>query len=132
MTRDPDAYAIWGDWDLDQFKVQIARWRDTTHPPAIIFALVDQWWHRLRQPLEWSNCPRVSPANDPAGNLRWIWVPGGDWDELDGRFRVQCFFRTHQRKTPPRLECIEFVTVPALSPVVSEQEGQEDPPPQPR
>jgi hypothetical protein len=116
VAKDPDAYAIWGDWDLDQFKVEVARWCSATHPPTAVLEIVEQWCRRLKQPMEWSSAARVSRENDPERNLRWMWVPGADWDESAGRFRVQCYFRTHELETPPRLECVEFLTVPAVHP----------------
>ncbi|WP_203840617.1 hypothetical protein [Winogradskya humida] len=48
MTERLDPYGTWGDWTLQQFIVEVARWRDTEHPPADVFARVDQWWRRLR------------------------------------------------------------------------------------
>lgn len=118
MTAQPDAYAIWGDWDLQQFKVQVARWRDTApHPPADRFACVDHWWRRLKQPLEWSGAARVAPEGDPEGNLRWLWVPNADWlDDQQGNFRVQCYFRVYELDRPPRLVCDGFRTVRSMAP----------------
>lgn len=118
MTAQPDAYAIWGDWDLQQFTVEAVRWRDTPpRPPADAVACVDQWWRRLGQPLEWSSAVRVTPEVDPVGNLRWLWVPDARWiDDQKGFFRVQCYFRVHETDRPPRLLCEEFRTVPSMTP----------------
>lgn len=118
MTRQPDAYAIWGDWDLQQFKVQVARWRDTApHPPAESFTHVDQWWRRLKQPMEWSGAARVDRQHDPQGTMRWMWVPDAGWiDEQAGYFRVQCYFRVHEHEKPPRVVCEAFRTVRSMSP----------------
>jgi hypothetical protein len=125
VTGQPDAYAIWGDWDLEQFKVQVARWRDTPpHPPADVFACVDRWWRRLKQPLEWSGAPRIDREIDPQGNLRWMWVPGAAWlDEQAAYFRVQCFFRVYEDDKPPRLVCDEFRTVRSTPPAEADQAG---------
>ncbi|GIF15456.1 hypothetical protein [Actinoplanes teichomyceticus] len=133
MTRDPDAWAIWGDWDLREFRVQIARWRDTTHPPDDVVHRVDRWWPRLRQRLEWWAAARVSRQNDPEGNQRWMWVPGADWlDDDTGYFRVQCFFRVHEAENPPWLECSKFRTVQALTPAeVRRADGMDRPEPAP-
>jgi len=111
VTRDPDAFSIWGDWNLDQFKVQVVRWRDTAHPPAHRFAHVNQWWPRLKQPADRVGAVRVSRENDPEGNLWWMWVPEANWLDHAGYFRVQCFFRSYERENPPRLVCEEFRTV---------------------
>ncbi|HWS32426.1 MAG TPA: hypothetical protein VN408_06750 [Actinoplanes sp.] len=118
MTRDPDRWVTWGDWEVEAFRIRIARWRDTTHPPADVFELTDRWHKRLYQSVEWrSAAQRVHPDRDPEGNLRWMWVPGAEWiDEATGRFRVQCYFRVYELETPPRLVCDEFVTVPAAYP----------------
>lgn len=118
MTVQPDAHAIWGDWDLQQFKTHFARWRDTPpHPPSDSVTCVNQWWNRLKQPLEWSRAARVSAAVDPEGTLRWLWVPEAGWiDEQRGFFRVQCFFRVYEHDRPPRLVCEEFRTVQAMTP----------------
>ncbi|GAA1613501.1 hypothetical protein [Actinoplanes couchii] len=118
MAQDPDTYAIWGDWDLQQFKVQVARWRSTTPPPPDeVVTVVDHWWRRLKQPLEWTGAQRVSSENDPGRNLRWMWVPDAHWlDESVGYFRTQCYFRTFENVRPPRLVCAEFRTVQAMPP----------------
>jgi hypothetical protein len=117
VSVDPDAYSIWGDWDLDQFRVKVAHWRDTTHPPSDAFDRVNQWWQRLKQPMEWSGSSRLRYDLDPQGNLRWMWVPDGSWlDENAGYFRVQCWFRIIELDRPPRLVCEEFRTVRALNP----------------
>ena len=119
MAVEPDAYAIWGDWNLQEFKVQMARWRDTTAPPppADVFGHVNQWWRRLRQPLEWASALRAGPDGDPQGNLRWMWVPGAAWiDEDEGYFRVQCYFRVYERDRTPRLVCDGIRTVLSLTP----------------
>lgn len=117
MTIDPDTYAMWGDWHLDQFKVQIAWWRDNTHPPAEVVDRVAAWWPGLRQPAEWSGAARVSRDRDPEGNLHWMWVPDAKWlDEEAGFFRAQCWFRVYEAERPPRLECVEFRAVRSLTP----------------
>lgn len=117
MEADPDAYAIWGDWSLQQFKVKVAYWRDSAHPPTDVYERADQWWRRLKQPLEWAGAIRVSRQNDPQGNLRWLWVPGADWlDERAGYFRTRCFFRVYELDQPPRLVCDEFHSVRSLTP----------------
>jgi hypothetical protein len=117
VTTDPDAFAIWGDWDLDGFKVLVLRWRDTTNPPAEVYDVVRRWWPRLKQPAEWSGAARVSRDRDLNGNLMWTWVPGADWlDDEHGYFRVQCWFRVHENDKPPRLVCDEIRTHPSLSP----------------
>ncbi|GLY04529.1 hypothetical protein [Actinoplanes sp. NBRC 101535] len=116
MPRDPDKFAIWGDWDLERFRVCIAHWRDTTHPPPGVFTVVDRWWKRLAQPQEWQPGERVSPGADPEQTLRWTWVPHTGWvDEHVGAFRVQCYFRVFELDTPPRIVCEEFVTVPVMT-----------------
>jgi hypothetical protein len=117
-----DPYGTWGEWDLEQFKVEIARWRDRTHPPNDVFARVDDWWRRLKQPAERFRAARVSRENDPQGNLWWMWVPGGEWlDEQNGHFRIQCFFRIHEHDRPPRLVCVEFRTVRSMSPAEADR-----------
>ena len=117
MTQDPDAYAIWGDWDLQQFKVAFAKWRDSTHPPAESLRNTDRWWRRLKQPMEWGGAQRVSRELDPEGTLRWMWVPdGGYLDEHRGFYRVQCWFRVYELDRPPRLVCEEFRTLKAMTP----------------
>jgi hypothetical protein len=117
VTAEPDAYAIWGDWNLDQFKVELARWRSTAHPPDDVHATIDQWWRRLKQPMEWANAPYASQDLDPQGNLRWMWVPAGSWiDDAGAYLRTQCWFRAFEVERPPRLVCAEFRAVQSLSP----------------
>jgi hypothetical protein len=113
-----DAYAIWGDWDLQRFKIEVARWRDTDpHPPADLFDHVNGWWSRLKQPLEWRSAARVPRDADPQGSLRWLWVPDAAWvDDNHGYYRVQCYFRVYEAERPPRLVCQEFRSVPAMKP----------------
>lgn len=117
MTGPLDAHAIWGGWDLQQFKVELARWRDSTHPPDDVHTRTEQWWRRLKQRADRSAGVSVSRENDPRGNLWWMWVPGADWlDEQTGLFRVQCYFRVYEHDQPPRLVCDEFRTVQSMSP----------------
>jgi hypothetical protein len=119
VTRDPDAYAIWGDWTLEGFKVQLARWRDTTspRPPADKVEIINQWWPRLKQPLDRTGAALALPEDNPDENLWWIWVPGADWDEDEPRtlFRVMCRFWLFERDTPPRIVCQRFFTVPVMT-----------------
>ncbi|WP_430785112.1 hypothetical protein [Actinoplanes sp. G11-F43] len=117
MPKDPDTYAIWGDWELDRFKVEISRWRDRTRPPTAAYETVNKWWPRLAQHLEWSGAVRVSRDKDPEGNQRWMWVPGADWNiPGEGSFRVACYFRTYEVDVsmPPKLVCERFHTEPVL------------------
>lgn len=125
MVAQPDAYAIWGDWDLEQFKVQFARWRDADpHSPAESVTCVNQWWKRLKQPMEWSSAARVSASVDFAGTLRWMWIPEASWiDEQRGYFRVQCYFRVLELDRPPRLVCQEFRTVQWMTPAGVDRAG---------
>lgn len=117
MADHSDPYGTWGDWDLQRFKVEIARWRDGTHPPDTVYAVVERWWRRLAQPMDRSGAARVSHEHDSQGNLWWMWVPHGAWlDEQHGYFRVQCFFRVYERDQPPRLVCDGFHTVRSMSP----------------
>lgn len=112
-----DSYGTWGDWDLQQFKVEIVRWRDTTHPPPESFRCANQWWPLLKQPTARAGAVRVSPDRDPDQTLHWMWVPGADWlDEQAGYFRVQCRFRVFQLASPPRLVCTKFLALPSLTP----------------
>jgi hypothetical protein len=117
VTERLDPYGTWGDWDLDRFKVEIARWRDTTHPPEDVFALVDRWWPQLKQAAVRSGAVSVDIEEDPEGNLWWMWVPDASWlDEEHGYFRVQCRFRVYQLTRPPVLRCQKFRAVRSMSP----------------
>jgi hypothetical protein len=119
VTKDPDAYAIWGDWDLENFKTQIAVWRDTTspRPPAGSVECVKRWWPRLKQRADRTGAALVLPEDNPDENLWWIWVPGADWnDERRALFRVMCRFWVFEGDDPPRVVCKEFHTVPVMSP----------------
>lgn len=117
MTERLDPYGIWGDWDLQQFKVEIARWRDTTHPPDDAVDRVTQWWPRLGQPADRTGAVPVSAEYDHERNLWWMWVPNAAWlDDERGFHRVQCFFRVYEAARPPRLVCVAFRTVPSMTP----------------
>lgn len=117
MSKDPDTYAIWGDWDLQQFRVQIARWRDITHPPDDRFDHANRWWPSLKQSVGRSGAVKALPENDPEGNLWWVWIPQADWIDDDGAFwRVACYFRRYENDNPPRLVCDQFRTVQTMSP----------------
>jgi hypothetical protein len=117
VTERLDPYGTWGDWDLRQFKVELARWRDITHPPPDIYELVDQWWPRLAQPAERTRAVAVSEEYDPKRNLWWLWVPGAEWiDEPVGGYRVQCWFRVYEQLRPPQLVCDAFRSRQAMTP----------------
>jgi hypothetical protein len=116
VTERLDPYGTWGDWDLQQFKVEVARWR-ATHPPHNVVARVAEWWPSLTQPGQRTGAVQVSRENDPEGNLWWMWVPRAAWlDDEAGYFRVQCFFRIYRVPQAPRLVCDEFRTVRSMAP----------------
>jgi hypothetical protein len=120
VTEQLDPYGTWGDWDLRKFKVEVARWRDTTHPPppGEIYELVDRWWPRLKQAADRTGAVKVSEGVDPQGNLWWMWVPRAGWlDDSEGYMRVQCYFRVHRDDQRPWLECEEIRTVQSMTPV---------------
>jgi hypothetical protein len=124
VTKDPDAYAIWGDWDLTEFKVEVPRWRDKSEPrpPTEVVTAVNRWWPSLKQRIDRSGAFRVAIDDNPDGNLWWIFVPDVSWTADDAvTYKVLCRFWLFEHENPPRVTCKEFLTVPWMTPTEADQ-----------
>lgn len=117
MVEQLDPYSTWGTWALERFEPEIQNWRTTEHPPADVFARVDQWWPRLEHPSERAAAFLAERVNDEESasdetDIWGLWVPNSYiYDARHGVQRVQCFFRLHELVgKQPRVVCEAFHT----------------------